>query len=311
METEKNIISSEAKLSAIAGVMFFAPFIKNKLKSDSSFSQEEKNFIEWYIKVWYANIFLLIIVLASAMTNIFIINWFLPWVTVVVGLIIFMISFLSIFLCSNDVGLWWPNESLKQKIQHKGQILKVYIPIINFSMRFSRDNYDFPYRWLKESIFLRTIFVFGTLLLKTYFWIWVLIFIILRIVLLLLNIDIIPISVKKAINWIFLCNPWEIMAYIFAPIVTKIKKSDYETVLQTKKLWYMQWQKFWIEIILQYVIFVGILFLLYRWIDISLYNIVLFIAIILWIFRVVIFYVYKHALLKIPILSEMLSLIFH
>ena len=33
METEKNIISSEAKLSAIAGVMFFAPFIKNKLKS--------------------------------------------------------------------------------------------------------------------------------------------------------------------------------------------------------------------------------------------------------------------------------------
>jgi hypothetical protein len=31
MENEKNIISSDAKLSAIAGLMFFAPFVKNRL----------------------------------------------------------------------------------------------------------------------------------------------------------------------------------------------------------------------------------------------------------------------------------------
>ena len=45
MENETNIISSEAKLSAIAGVMFFAPFVKNRIKTDSSFSEEERNFI--------------------------------------------------------------------------------------------------------------------------------------------------------------------------------------------------------------------------------------------------------------------------
>ena len=43
METERNIISWEAKLSAIAGVMFFAPFVKNKIKSEE-FSEEERNF---------------------------------------------------------------------------------------------------------------------------------------------------------------------------------------------------------------------------------------------------------------------------
>ena len=44
METEKNIISSDAKLSAIAGVMFFAPFVKNRIKSEE-YSEDEINFI--------------------------------------------------------------------------------------------------------------------------------------------------------------------------------------------------------------------------------------------------------------------------
>ena len=55
MEIEKNIVSPDAKLSAIAWVMFFAPFIKNSIKSDF-FSDYEKNFIWWYIKVWYINL---------------------------------------------------------------------------------------------------------------------------------------------------------------------------------------------------------------------------------------------------------------
>ena len=45
MEEKKNIISSQTKLSAIAGMMFFAPFVKNNMKSDSSISEEEKDFL--------------------------------------------------------------------------------------------------------------------------------------------------------------------------------------------------------------------------------------------------------------------------
>jgi hypothetical protein len=51
METERNIISSDAKLSAIAGVMFFAPFVKNRIKKSDFFSEDEINFINGYIQV--------------------------------------------------------------------------------------------------------------------------------------------------------------------------------------------------------------------------------------------------------------------
>jgi hypothetical protein len=100
-------------------------------------------------------------------------------------------------------------------------------------------------------------------------------------------------------------------AYLFAPIVSKLRKVDYETVLQARKQWYMQGQNLWIWIILQYVLFIGILLVLYRWINISLDNIILFIAAILWIIRVIIFFINKKTLLRIPILSEIISLVFH
>jgi hypothetical protein len=45
MEDQQNTISSQAMLSAVAGMMFFAPFVKHGLNSDSPFSDEEKNFI--------------------------------------------------------------------------------------------------------------------------------------------------------------------------------------------------------------------------------------------------------------------------
>ena len=310
METTKNIISSEAKLSAIAGMMFFAPFVKKRIKSNSSLSEEEKSFIWWYIQIWFVNLVFFGIVLVATLINLFLANWILLWIAEIWSVIIFVISVFSTFTCVNDLPAWGENELIKQNIPNKWQLLKSYIPVLNFILWFRQENYNVPYRRLKESVFFRTLFIFGTLLFGNSFGFRVLIAIAIRVFLLLVNVDIIPLSSKKIINSIFLCNPWEISSYIFAPIVSKVKKSDYRTLLQAKKLWYMQWQKLWIWIIVQYILFWGILFLLYRWIDISLENIVLFIAIIFWCARVILFYVYKKMLLKIPILSEIVSLVF-
>jgi hypothetical protein len=74
---------------------------------------------------------------------------------------------------------------------------------------------------------------------------------------------------------------------------------------------YAQWQKFGISIVLQYILFIWLLLLIYRWMDLYLVQIVLAIAVILWIARIWIFYRYKKTFLRIPILSELLSLIFH
>ena len=310
MENEKNIISSDAKLSAIAGLMFFAPFVKNRLNWDY-FSEEEKNFIQWYIQIWYLNLVFLIIVFISALTDFFRVNWILYWITTIWSYAIYIISVFSIFACASDLSMRNDNESVVQNIPHKWLVLKAYMPIINFVIRFRQENYNMPYWWLKESILLRTFFIFWTLFLWNSFGMWVLIIIAVRIILLMLNVDIVPLSMKKAINSKFSCNPWEILAYLFAPIVSKIRKTDYETVLQARKQEYQQWQNFWIWIIIQYILFIGIMFLLYRWISISFDNTILFIAMLFWIIRVIIFCMYKRKLLRIPILSEIVSLIFH
>ena len=311
MEDEKNIFSSEAKLSAIASVMFFSPFVRDRIKSEE-FSEDEKNFINGYIKIWFLNLILLAIVLLVTLANFLEINQIFIWIINIWSLAIYIVSVLSIFACVNELSMRWPDESINQRIQHKWQILKAYAPILNFVFWFRQENYNMPYRWLKESVLLRITFIFGTLLLWNLFWIWILVIIFIRIILLMLNVDIIPLSIKKAINTLFLCNPWEIFAYIFTPIISKIKKVDYQTILQARKQWYAQWQKFWIWIALQYVLFIAILYFIYRnSIEISFERIVLFIAITLWFSRIIIFCLYKKTLPKIPILSEIVSLVFH
>jgi len=165
METERSIISSEAKLSSIAWVMFFAPFVKIRVKSDPDFTEEERDFIAWYIQVWFVNLIFLAIVGIASLFNIYLNESILSWIITICGIAIFIISVFSIFACANDLTMRKENETLMQNIQHKNQVIKAYTPVLNFILWFRQENYNMPYRWLKESILLRTIFVFGTLLL--------------------------------------------------------------------------------------------------------------------------------------------------
>jgi len=311
MDSTKSNISPQAMLSAVAGLMFFAPFVKRDVDKNPSFTQEERDFITWYIHVWFANLVFLAIVLLTALLGMFWVQPYLSWIVNIWSIAIFIISIFSIVACANSLSMWRSDEKIVYNIQHKWQILKSFTPILNFFLRFRQNDYSTPYRWLKESILLRTCFIFWALLFGSSVWIWILVIILVRIVLLLLNVDIIPLSMKKALNNSFSSNPWEIFAYVFAPVVSKLKKADYDSVLQARKIWYAQWQKFGISIILQYLMFLGILYLIHRNITISLNEIVLYIAMVLWIIRVVSFSIQKKTVLRIPILSEIVSLVFH
>lgn len=310
MENQVNNITHQAKLSAIAGMMFFAPFIKKNLLNPV-FSDNEKEFISWYIKIWYFNLLIFVIVAIATILDFVLSLQIASRIANIWGLIIFVILLVSMFACANDLNMRWSNESIKQDIQYKDQVAKAFLPIRNFNIRYKQWDYNTPYRWLKESILWWVIFIFWTLFLGNSVGIWIAITILIRVILLLLNIDIIPLSIKKTINWMFACNPWEIMAYITTPIITKLKKQEYQTVLYSEKLKYQQWQTFGIWIILQYLLFFGLLFLCYRWIEISTYYIVLLIALIMWFIRVLVFYTYKKMFLRIPILSEIVWLVFH
>ena len=80
MDTTKNNISPQAMLSAVAGLMFFAPFIKRNVNSDLSFTDDEKDFIMGYVQVGYINLIFLAIVLIPALLNIFFVWPYLSWI---------------------------------------------------------------------------------------------------------------------------------------------------------------------------------------------------------------------------------------
>ena len=308
MESQINNISTQAKLSAIAGIMFFAPLINNSIKSKNLLSDTEKEFVSWYVKVWYFNLVLLAIIVIAIIINLTLISQIALRIANIGCLVVYVVLFFSIFACINNLIIRWNGDSIKQNIQYKDQIIKVLLPIRNFNIRYKQENYNSSYRWLKESVLRWIIFIFWTLIFGNIVWIWIIVTILTRFILLLLNIDIIPLSIKKAINWMFLCNPWEITAYITAPIIAKLKRYDYQTVLNAEKFKYEKWQIGGVGTIVQYVLFLIILFLFYRWIEISPYYIVSIFAIIMWFARIIIFYKYKKSFPKIPILSEFIWL---
>lgn len=310
MDNQQNNISSQAKLSAIAGMMFFAPFVKNSLKSESELTEYEKNFILWYVQIWYVNIVFLLILIISKIIEIWIQSEIFTQIENVSSLAMYIVIAFSILTCIAEMNMRWKDESIMQDIQHKWMLFKSFLPIENFILRFRQKDYNMPYRRLKESVFLWINFIIRTLLFWNSAGIWILIIIVVRLVLLLLNIDIIPMSMKKWLNNLFSCNPSEIIAHISAPLIATVKKSDLSTMLQTEKQKYAQWQTLGIWIIIQYVLFLWLLFLLYRNISISVNEVILLSAFILWICRVIIFYYYKRTLPRIPILSEIIWLIF-
>lgn len=310
MDETKNIISSQAKLSAIAGMMFFAPLVKRNIKSDPLYSDEEREFVSWYIKLWYFNMIVLWIVIVAALLNFVMIEPIISRIVIIWSMVVFISILMWIFACAGEAGLRASQESPIQNIQHKGQIFRVFIPIINFSLRYRQNDYSKPYRWLKESALLRTIFIFWTLIFWTYFWIVVLWVILIRFILVLCNVDVVPLSVKKALNSTFICNPEEMISYLSALLNAKRKQIEYNIALAKEKEKYQNWQSLWVWIVLQYIIFFAILYLLHSSINLWWEGVLLLISAVLWLIRVIIFYVKRGALLRIPIIAEIVSLVF-
>ena len=110
METSNNEISWEAIVSAIAGLMFFSPLVEKNIKFDQSFSSEEKDFIMWYVQVWFVNLILLLVVLLTTFVNIFWIQPYLSWVISIWSIAIYIITIISIIAFANSLSMRGPNE---------------------------------------------------------------------------------------------------------------------------------------------------------------------------------------------------------
>lgn len=61
--------NSKIQLS-LSSIMFFAPIIKKHIREENIL-WEDKEFIEWYIKIWILNLFLLWILIVSGIISLF------------------------------------------------------------------------------------------------------------------------------------------------------------------------------------------------------------------------------------------------
>jgi hypothetical protein len=93
-------------------------------------------------------------------------------------------------------------------------ILKSFLPFYNLKLRYQTANFQTPYWWLKESVLWRTVFSFLTLLLGIQIGTTFLALIVIRVLLLLINIDMLPNNLKRFLNHGFLMHPEEIIGKI-------------------------------------------------------------------------------------------------
>lgn len=292
-------------LSALAGILFFAPLIKN---NENTFNQIEQQFIQGYKKVGIINLSLGGIIIALLIAQYILPNGIRDWaITMIVG-IICLISFITSICCINQIQLFEINETEEKEIHQKEKVIKSFIPLYNRFYWYKSSNFQTPYRRLKESVFWRTIFIVITLLFGYKLGTIIILIIIIRITLLLLNKDIIPNNLKKLINHSFLIYPEEITGYIIGKIKSKYKKSDSSQEINKAKQNYSTNQASNINILLQYLSSIGILAVLIH--PTSIYEIsIITIALFLWMGKTIINYIQYRKLPNIPILYELRSII--
>ena len=307
MSTQQIPISNTALTASIAGILFFGPFIKNQ--NFKNINEEEKQFIQGYCKIGIINIWLFVITLITFIANYFYPSEIFDRITIICSGAICLISIVSIFACMNGIQLLDPNEKTITEIPHKETVLKSFTPLYNTSLRYQTQNFQTPYRWLKESIMWRVVFSFLTLIFGATMGMIIIAIILIRLFLLFMNIDIIPNNLKKIINHWFLIHPEEIMGYVSWSITSKLKKSDEnESILQAKQA-YSNITVSRINSFLQYISFIAILRSIHKNIELNYETWIIVFAIVLFIARALLTYRKYKKIPNIPILYEIWSLL--
>ncbi len=225
MKEEKNEFKIENRhIRSLVCIMFFPRIVHFLIRSnDYELSNEDKNFIKWYIKYWF--IILIIILFAivfwvlSVMTNLLpsifsLISKILTfiWIAMIITWIFMIFSEKSI--------LQWKTQIKYKKIESWNiDLIFYYIPIYNIYLWYSNPNMS-QYWWIKESIIFWYLWAIIVLLTQS-IWLWflLLIFLFIRIVSVIWWIDFIHDKYKEKADKFFEKNPEEIFAYIKWPII--------------------------------------------------------------------------------------------
>jgi len=319
-ETNKTNNQSLKIQLSLASLMFFSPFIIHLLKNDNfELDKNEHNFIEWYISLWWINIFLLILALASWLVSYYYNIVFLNIAyQIIVWILITILAIWSIWAIT-EINIISKSRVTKYSLNgynntNKIQLLLSYIPIYNIYLRYKKHNFENPDLLIKESIIMWTFFGITCLIPIQFFAIIVWIIIITRIVSLIWDINIVPETISDFISSLFYKNIEEVWSYIWAVILFILHwnynrpylklliedtKKEYQYLYDIKKFSAIQWQ---------YILMIISIIIVLRQID--LWNIswliILTILLAFWRYGIMIYIWWRSP--AIPIAREITSL---
>lgn len=232
----KNNSTNKKNEFAFSAIMFFAPLIKNNIKNNNNLSQEDREFIIWYIKLWYINIILLVITIVlwiiQLITNSLIIKkisiWFLIWLAV------FLFIWTLLVALNTNINT---NSKVIEKEQDYNQLL-YFVPIYNIYIWYENHKFEWENSTIKCNIILRSIFALSAIFIMN---IYINIFILCTILLIALcNINWMYFwsKRKQAFNNSFSKNPEEIRWYICGPFYALFNKKSIKDNIEEQKKHY-------------------------------------------------------------------------
>ena len=304
-------INNKIELSLCA-IMFFAPLIKSHINKNNNITNEEKSFINGFIKLWYINIILIILaitfeILSYKMDNdIFMTMWTSLIIILIISLIIWSI------LAITEKQIWkdtW-NTNTENKTDKMETILN-FIPIYNIYIRYKKHNFDWnDNQWIKESIIMR--WLFSILLCINMPEILIFIYIWLILLLLWINISNITLweNVSNKIDNLFKKNPeetwWQIIGILISPFNKKTLNENIEGQKEIYSLIYKFENK---QILLEFILLIICATIgIYFGIKSKNYELIIWIVLIISRYSVMIIQL-KH-LTHIPVFKEITSIFF-
>lgn len=300
---------------ALASLMFFSPLIKSELKKRTNLTNEDRQFVYWFIKLWYLNIAILFI---TILLEIFYYTITLSIFNIIgnISLIILSISLIiwSIFAISEKpISKSSIQENWVSTIATKNNILDIilkFIPLYNIYLWYEKHDFEWNDTTLKESLILWWCFSFSLLFpLNKFVFI---IFLVLILLMLLINIFGLNVGERyeNFINNLFKKNPEETRGSLIWLIIAPFSKAEVKETIETKRQNYsfilkLDHKQVLLESILLWILsLVGIILAIY----LKQYSLIIWIILILWRYLIMLTK-WKH-ITHIPILKEITNIFF-
>ena len=212
---------------SLAAALFFSPLVQNMLKNNTrDITDKERDFIRGYIKFGYISLLFGIITIVSWVMNyLFALNMLNVIYTVSIFILIFLLVISVVSILSDISLLKWGDHNLETYTVdgNKKDIILTYLPLYNIYLWYKTHSFEKPNWRIKESLLLRTVFLFVSMLWNILISSVVLILIILRIAALMSDIDFLNISTKQRLNTLFAKNPEELRWYITWCVIYSVK----------------------------------------------------------------------------------------